>query len=132
MRMLMLVVVVSGCATTTPREKIVSGTTRIAFGAPLVLAGASNVAAAGAVVVASQVEPRLFPVSYAIPPAVGAVVWLSVGAFLLYNGSETLTEGLTPQISREERMESHREREKAQRLDDLEPASPDCRPGWDC
>ncbi len=39
MRWLLLVLLAGGCATTTAHEKVVTGTTQIAFGAPLVLGG---------------------------------------------------------------------------------------------
>jgi hypothetical protein len=137
MRWLFVVVMVlASCATTTPQEKIESGITRQAFGAPLVfggVVGGLGAVAGGAASVALPAEVRGSFTGVAVTLAIGSLVDLVIGVPLLVSGRGLVDDGLNAHAA-----PSHTVAPSASSKDDEEEAPKTrrertkCMKGWDC
>jgi hypothetical protein len=88
----------AGCATETAAEKSTSGTERLAFGAPMAIGGAVGVPVS-IIGVASVFSipvgtPGKYEEAFAIAAmSVSDVAFLAVGSYLVWTGSDMLSEG---------------------------------------
>ena len=98
---LLAVLLLTGCATTTPREKVQTGVTQIAFGAPLVLSASMGLTLM-AVLAAVDAADRgiLIDEPVYIGPVVLAGAILVTGSTLVAVGSASLSEGLDEMATR--------------------------------